>query len=368
MTMAGVDVQALPLYLSTAGGWERVRSNDRRQIWHHVSGARIFVPNQAGSDFPALIDEAVQQIAGIERRDAEDVEVDLTWFMYDTLHVRRIGADHGLALEDGLEFHQGIRDLVLSAAQASRTRRPIHSGRRPIDVGNYLDRVRLIPATEGSYVAHALLPLALDDEQSPLPTVVPVSDDARAVSTTVLESTEAAVRTASQVAAGAPLADWDEAIAQGVSANLCEAMSRLLGERDEANDVELIIRWTWAAPRLDSSAITVPVHLRQQLEQGRDYLTPGLEADRITMAGRVTRLRREAMVGPGQVTVKGVIEGSGPATRTIAFELDEATYGEAIRAHEDGRLVHVKAQVETSPGRRTEVRSVEDFRVVSDSA
>lgn len=368
--LADVHLEALPRYLATAQGWEPVRENARREIWQYRTGDRVFVPRLPGSDLARLVEAAAQQIATSEQRSIEDVGFDLVFYRYDRVQVRRTGAAQGLAFNDGLEFHQGLYDLVLAAAQAARERRRDHaSGRRPTEVGAYLDRVRLIPSVVGSFVARALLPLELGDDvgDEPFPTSMPVAADARAVSEMLVTATSAAVDSAHAIVADeADLSAWDRAVDKGVNARLCDAMTRMIGE-EEPSAVDLDVRWTWVAPAVRHEPLRIPADLAPTIAAGRDYLRHQPESERIVIVGLVTKLHRELKVGRGEVTVKGHIQDRGGSARPLRLELDEQTYDEAIRAHKEGRSVRVAATVDQEPGRPMVTRQVHSLRVLSDN-
>ena len=194
--MTDYDIQSIPSYLSSTGSWTRERSDNRRQIWRHTSGATVFVPLSKGSDFLDLTELATQRIAEAENRQPEDVEVDLTFMGFDKLHVRRETARPGLRLDDGLEFHAAVRDTVLAAAQAFRSPQATYGSRRPSAVDDFLERVQLIPSLQGSFVVRALLPVSPDGEQLQLPLTAAQASNVPRISSTILSASSTAVETA----------------------------------------------------------------------------------------------------------------------------------------------------------------------------
>jgi hypothetical protein len=346
-------------YLRLAG-WSPERADDRRSVWLHRSGAQVFVPGQRLSDYEQLLDLAVVGIARAEERDADDVVSDLTWRQYDKFYVRRPSPSSSLPLEEAIGFHEALGDLIVSAARASWEPRPSYRGPRPGRVISYLERVRLIPSVPGSFVARALLPLNTL-EGTPLPLVGPAEPAVRDVSTTILRATGAAVESARAIALGSSNSLWDDAVQEGVSANLCDALARLSGRDAEASSqVDLRIDWTWAAPDDPMSPVSVPAGLAPILDYGSDYLRGGPEEHTIRITGLVTHLHREKGTGPGEITVRGYIEQWDAGSRALRVELDEGTYRQAISAHEAGTTVRLTAQVRRAMG-RVEVVHVVDL-------
>ena len=363
-----IETEALPLYLGASESWTVARSDANRRIYIHTTGARVFVPMQREVDFPLLASVAINEIATAEQRTQEDVVVDMVWMRYDKVHVRRESHASSLLYSAGVEMHQALGDLILAGARAaSETRAAFVGGRRPRVVEDYLDRVRMIPSAQGSFVVRALLPLSWGSETPTLDLVGPANPDVRNVSTTILRATNAAVVTAQQVAAGeADMNLWEAAVGQGVSSNLCDALTGLVGHGPDAGTAEVRISWTWAIPRDQVPPVEIPAGLGPVLEAGADYLRGQPDEHTVRITGLVTKLHRESATGPGEITVRGYIESFDSANRTMRCELDGDSYRQAIGAHDAGNTVTVTALVRRGP-RGLEVLRVEDLRVIHET-
>jgi hypothetical protein len=358
-----VDTGAVTTYLRSLG-WLAERQDSRRSIWRHESGARVFVPGQRGPDYGQLMEMAVREIALVEHRDRDDIAVDLAWRAFDKLHVRRASRATALPMAAALDLHEALERLIVAAARATADRRrPSYSGRLSQRVETIIDEVQMLPSLAGSFIVRALLPVdALAAAQPALPGFPEPAQ--RRVAATIATAARTAVSTARQVATGAPLERWDDAVEDGVSANLCDALARLTGEGDSAADVDIRVEWTWDAPRAEAPLVVVNAGLAPVLDAGADYLRGEPEEHVILLTGLVTKLHREAATGPGEVTVRGLIENWDVGNRTLRVELDETTYREAITAHDLGKFVRARALVERTP-RGLDVLRVEDFQALT---
>jgi len=265
-----------------------------------------------------------------------------------------------------VDMHIALSDLIVAGARASiEKRRAFTGGRRPAQIELYLDRVRILPSIPGSFVARALLPLSTDLD-NPLPMIGPAQPTVRLIATTMMEASKAAVSVAEQFANGdVDLAAWDNAVEFGVSANLCDALSRLCGYGEETfpSNCELSVDWTWSTPsQPDISGVLISAGLASTLALGGQYLQTSTEESSIWITGLVTRLHRESALGPGQITVKGYVEGLDSGQRSLKVELDEGTYHEAIAAHDNGHTVNIGATVRRN-ARSLEVVRVNSFQV-----
>jgi hypothetical protein len=343
-------------------GWQPERVGDRRSIWQNRSGARVFIPESDGPDTAGLLALAVREIAQAEQRDLDEISIDLTWRQFDKLHVRREAPGSALVLQDALDFHSALSDVIVAGARAASEPKQSYSGRRPGAVDDYLEQVRMIPSIHGSFVVRALLPLTPPPEQATFDFAGPPSNDVRKISTTILRASRIAVETALAVVDGAPLATWEQSVPEGVSANLCDALGRLPGPLSQ--NVDLRIDWTWSEPTEPTPPVAVAGGLAPVLLAGGDFLRGEPEEHSILVTGLVTKLHRDLATGPGEVTVRGYIDGWDVATRSIRCELDERSYREAIHAHDVGASVRLRALVRRAQ-RGLEVIRVEDIEVLS---
>jgi hypothetical protein len=122
--------------------------------------------------------------------------------------------------------------------------------------------------------------------------------------------------------------------AQGVSANLCEALASLSGENEEP----FSIRFAWA---LDRPVIDLPAEARFEspevpiLSEAARELRAQQPEGVVHIRGNVVRLHREGQLGAGEVTIAGVvIDDPNEKLRRVTVSLAEADYQQAITAHE----------------------------------
>lgn len=359
----GIETDALSLYLSSSSDWSKERGNERRQVFRHKSGTLVFVPMQRATDFLALTMAAATEIAAAENRTPQEVAIDLVWRKFDKIHVHREAEESSLLYSAGVEMHQALGDLILSAARAVSEPRAVYvGGRYPRMVADYFDQVRMIPSEKGSFVVRALLPIIWSSTEPAFDMVGPPNQAVRQVSTTILRAAGVAVNTANQVVANENMERWNDAIEEGVSANLCEALTNLVGHGKEAGRISLRISWTWAKPADSVNPVEIPVELGEVLKAGAEYLRGQSDEETVLITGRVTTLHRESATGPGEITVTGFIEAIDSRNGTLRCELDEDTYRSAISAHDGGQTVTVSALVRPAP-RGIVVQHVEYFRV-----
>jgi hypothetical protein len=142
-------------------------------------------------------------------------------------------------------------------------------------------------------------------------------------------------RAARDAAASGGMGGFEQAVRQGVSANLCDAVAGLSAASPEEG---LDIRIAWSRTR--PAANTVP----SRIVLGSDSIPLIQEAARlfketapvedVELQGFVTRLARGPTETSGEVTLEGLVDGQ---LRRAIVELGEGIYLQAVQAHEQRR-------------------------------
>jgi len=260
----------------------------------------------------------------------------------DLIRVRAAGRDAesgSLPLEQAVAFVERSRDMVLAAACAAITKRPYFATRKPTRATEYLSRVRMGQTERGSYVLTILSPVAPElvaECQLPLDLEMPEPYE-RQVTRTLAEALAAMAQAARQAASSGGLAAFEQAVTQGVSANLCDAVAGLSAV-STADGLDIRIAWSRTRP----TASTVP----SRIVLGSDSIPLIQEAARlfkdtapvedVEIQGFVTRLARGPQEPSGEVTLEGFVDGQ---LRRVAVELGEGVYTQAVQAHEQRQRV-----------------------------
>ena len=159
---------------------------------------------------------------------------------------------------------------------------------------------------------------------------------------------------------------FQEAMEQGVSANLCDALAQLTSSGN-TNAVEVRIAWAstrrapnaaWTQPIFRFSADTVPV-LREVARILRDKEPYGA----FELRGVVVRLSRSENETDGFIVVAGYVEGK-EAKITVPLKGDD--YTRAIEAHNTRQTIFCEGEL-IRDGRSYRLTNPRGFGVDSDS-
>ena len=234
--------------------------------------------------------------------------------------------------------------MMAAACAAALPGRPSYGPRVPSAAAEYLDGVRIGQTEPGSYVITVISDVAVPEQQAlvadeTMHVDVPFE---RRVTTTLVEALAAAQVAAHQVLAEqTPVSDVFEGyVDEGVSANLCDAVSTMGAEQLAAN-IEVTLDWAAARPpvqtapravRFEASSLPIlreAVSALRQLGPFEDELVEGF----------VSRLVRGKEDEIGTIVIEGTARGE---KRNVHVELPDDQYHLAIRAHDERLPVRIR--------------------------
>jgi len=329
----------------------------------------IVIPrsSQVG-DYASVVSRLLSTFADVFATDELGVYRDLAIADHDVIRVRAVGGaeDGSVPIEDGVVLVGQAREMLLAAACATRIPQPLYRAGANREAAEYMRRVRLGQTEHGSFVVTLLSPVS-PALQPPLdPAWVALEDEPieRQVTRRLVGALEASRAAAERVVSGDAVEAFEAAVAEGVSANLCEAMADMI---ERAELIEVSVTWAKTRPtpevrhRVTFSRPDADV-LR---EVGRVFRERQPRPD-VTLFGSVVRLRREDAEVDGQVTFKALIDDR---EQSVVAILDQSNYGVAVRAHGERNPVVLRGDLARVGQRwRLENASIRELSSEEDNA
>jgi hypothetical protein len=361
-------------YLASKG-WERDGDRNGASVWRLGNQARLLVPDlQAYDDADELIHAAVAKIARYEARpelavwqDIAEPAVDAQFYRLHPAHAPA----GSIPLPEGFKAARSIHNLLRFAATATEQGPGTYfEGNRSAQVNTFLHRVLLGSAAPGSYILTARIPAApAGQQQLDFMNGAAQEFSGRAVMAhlhSALEATRAAA--ASALRDRGDLGAFYESVEQGVSANLCEALSDLGGEQRN-QPFEIGFSWARAVPaQRPAQEVKFTGAMPQILAMAAGELVALARSGTARITGTITDLHDERNE-PSRIKVKGELRVSKKENfprRPIWVVLGPADYQTAIDAHRRGRHVAAEGHL-TTTRRRLELRA-DTFQVLPPNA
>ena len=331
--LLAVSPAALSAYARTAGWTKGDTYGEHSDVFTGEGLPEIILPRTAHlGDYARVVAMVIEIFAKVADVDELALYQDLAMADRDAVRVRAVDGDNSgsVAVSDGIDLLSGAHDMILAAACSLQGPQPLYRAGANREARAYLNRVRLGQTEQGSFAITLLSPVISPPIQQPLFSASEYGDDPieRQVTRRLADSL-AATREATEKTVGGDTGAFSEAVARGVSANLCEALVKLI-EPFSTLDISLV----WA--------LTHPMSTARNVVRFASHDAPILRAaarsfrDReprpdICLFGVVQRLKRGEMDTEGTVALWTSIDEQNQAVVAV---LKQSDYERAIQAHE----------------------------------
>jgi hypothetical protein len=358
-----------------SSGWKNVAEQpNHSSTWLYKDAAgeefEIAVPlNHTFRDFAQRMSDVLSTLEAVEQRSQLEILHDLVVTSADVVRVRLIDrdvADGSVPIEDGAQFFQKAKDMMLAAACAAAELRAYYPSKKPIQAMKYLQKTRLGQTEQGSFVltiiSRVVPSLAGSDGQ-----LFELEEPFERKVTLTLANALAAVRAAAENAASTGTLDsFIASVRKGVSANLCDALVGMAGGRDSRRDLAIDFTWSRSRPLTTDSTTPAKTLLSADalpmIEEASRYFKGTSPREEFELRGFVVKLERTENAPTGRVTVLTFFDDK---PRKVTAELPEADYHKAVTAHDRQQTVVCFGTL-VRDGRSFRLRDPHDFSVTFD--
>ena len=347
--------------------WVKERSyRDVSDVYVGEGLPEIIVPRtQRIDDYGLVLSRLISVFSRVTELEPQAVYRDLVNADRDVIRVRVPDVDEdSLLVEQGVGLVSCSRDLLLASACSLEERRPVYRAGANHAAMEYLGRVRLGHTEPGSFVVTLLPPVVppdvgasahADDEFDLVGSEVPMERRM----TSHFADTLLAVRAAAENTSAGLREAFALSVASGVSANLCDAMSGLIGPFPR---LEVSVSWALTRPVAGGrSAFSFfqddsPI-LRAASESFR---ARGPKHD-FHLFGKVGRLAYDEGEDDGRITIRASVDGRMQSVKAL---LNWTDYERAIIAHQGGVVLGLEGDLERV-GRRWHLMNPRVVDVIS---
>jgi hypothetical protein len=360
MTDLNINVPDVQNYLSSAG-WRRIDGGRVAEVWTSPrlnSVPQVLVPLiETAPDYRDRISILTSDLASIESRSADEVGEEIARQFVDIGGLKAANEeliDDSIPLNAGYRMFIAARQLMVAAAGATIRRQGSYGRAMPKEAYRHVRSVRLGHTRRGSYIvpiiSQARIPMEAEgDVHYRLDTAVEESRFDRRVMVTLAHSLEVLENIAVQASALPQRREVYDAVNEGVSRELCNAVYGVISTGDVD---ELTIDFKWAAgvpkPRGLHQASSFPHEAARPLAEVARLLKQTVASRDRVIFGKVRLLRDVNGELGGLVEVETVIDGR---VRPVRMLLNEQQYEIAYQCHRR-RPVVVRGELDLSPGRQ----------------
>ncbi len=248
--LSAISPQALTAYVRSEG-WQHVEAyGEHADIYQGENRPEIILPrNNRLGDYASVVSRLVNILGEVSNRSELEIYRDLIGADYDVVRVRALTAgDKGtIGLSEGVEMVAQSKEMLLAAACATKLPQPVYQVETDRETEEYMRRVRLGQTEQGSFAVTMMAPVP--------PMLQPVLNETwanfddepyeRQVTRRLVTALEASRDAVEKVHSGNEISAFEQAVSAGVSANLCEAVSKLIGE---STRLEVSVSWAKTRP------------------------------------------------------------------------------------------------------------------------
>lgn len=330
--LLAVSPTALSAY-ARAIGWSRhepYRAHSDTYIGEDLPEIILPRTDRLG-DYASVVAGLIETFASVVRQNELSVYRALVTADRDVVRIRTGESEDGsVALDEGVELVRGARDMLLAAACSLGEGKAVYRAGANRNATDLVAGVRLGQTDQGSFVVTLLMPVV----PPPVGVLLPRVDERdapieRRLTLRCMEALRAARLASERTAAGDEDA-FGEAVERGVSANLCEALTRIL---KSFPTLDVSVSWARTRP------VTQP---QRAIRFGRTDAPLLREAARslreraprpdIRLIGYVRLLARGEGEEDGTIRLATSIGGS---RHSVTALLERRDYERAVQAHKD---------------------------------
>jgi hypothetical protein len=348
----GVTAEQLETYLKSTGWFEDGKIRNVASIWHRnepeQEDAEILLPIGSVKDYSNRVQVALIAIATFENVTVDEILGNVKTLFSNFISVRVVHpdtADGTIPINDGVLLISKTKDLLLAAAHSLKSKKKSFSGKLAAEVRMYLDSLLLGQTEVGSYVVNVIAPEQNTKEDADTENLEVVESTAlsKAITQNLVSSLQALKDASSEFEVRGKLSAFEGAVRAGASANMCDALLGLSGER-RARKFEVSV--TTARGSLfasETSKFRFDEEDVQILEKARQYYKEDYTLKEKLLIGTIQKLSRPRGEKGGTVAMLAEVDG---VQRNVQIELEGDDYHLAVIAHDDSEYVRIQGDVQ----------------------
>lgn len=361
-----LEPEQLETYLASQGWQYDGTLSELATIWHRPEAdaydAEVVVPLRGKvTDYRERMVDAILAIASHEKRDPGDVAKEMAGHFADHIRVRVIHSDVDkgtIPLNDGILLNQRARDLLAASAMSTVLKRKHFSGKRTPEAREFLSSLRLGQTEIGSYVVNViapLLPVGAPDQEA-----ISTTSVTRMVTANLSSGLDALLEAIRDFEKNENLAVFNGAVDAGVSANMCDALLGLSGEKRERKFEITIVPSTKETFKNEPKRFLFEHTEVKTLATASDYYKDNYVLPDQIIRGFIKRLDRPTTNEDGTITVEATILNT---EKNVAIVLGPDEYLEAVTAHKRKEVIECRGNVAVK-ARSAKLLSPSNFRVI----
>ncbi len=341
--LLAVSPIALSSYARAAGWTQHGTYRVHSDIYVSEDRPEIIVPRTDHlGDYASVVAELIKIFAEVGRQDEISVYRSLVTADRDVVRLRVEESEEGsVKLNEGVDLIQGARDLLLATACSLDKSKAVYRAGANLSAKDLVSRIRLGQTDRGSFVVTLLTPVI------PPPVPVLFSDESdqdapieRRLTTRLIEALTAVREAAEQTASGDEKA-FVGTMKSGVSANLCEALDKIISS---FSTLDVNVSWARIRPNtVPNCTVRFGNKDAPLLRQVAHAFRERAPQPDIHLLGFVQLLKRGEEEEDGTIRLSTFVDEQQMSVTAL---LERQDYEQAVQAHKDQAMVMLSGDLE----------------------
>ena len=347
--LEAISPMALNAYARSLGWHKQECYRKHSHVYLGQDRPEIIVPQTDRlGDYASVVSTLIKIFAQVADQDELTVYQSLATGDRDVVRIRVADSDDGsLGLNQGVDLVRGARDLIQSAACSLYQKQAVYRAGANQIAKTFLEQMRLGQTDQGSFVVTVLTPPVVPQLLLPLQLELPSDSESsdppipRQITQCLVKALQAVRESIEWAATGEPNA-FATVPEKGVSANLCDALVRLIGT-SATMDVGVSWARTWPRPTFLHEPVRFSKADSPFLEEAARGFRNRAPQEGVELYGFVQRLARPETDDDGTIRLLTHISGKKTVVQTVLGQRD---YEEALKAHKDKAVLTLKGNLE----------------------
>lgn len=375
-SLRSVSRTALAAYLRMHD-WTKVADwTDRATVYSKTVNEReqrIWVPiRETFADYADNMERSIQLLALVENRAPDVILAELQSTASDSIRVATLHrqSEHVLSLQDaGLLFRDSLAMITAAARSVKKPRRAFR-GALPTDAAAYLKSISVAPTAFSAFDLTLLSPIPpLYGVGSHSARVRQMSFEhpfARRAVLRLKNGLSATQKAVADVKTHGKFTSFDNAVQEGVSANLCDAVVGLVQLSEEFGDgLSVNVRWAPTRPLNGNQLVSIPfsAHDAAIIREAGDRLRARASYTDEHVIADVARLEREPEEFDGHAQLLAEIDDQ---SRRLSVTFEPTDFNAVLAAFRERRRIELDGDLHPA-GRGYELRNPRNVRLLEES-
>ncbi|TGM62988.1 hypothetical protein EHQ94_19700 [Leptospira meyeri] len=327
--------------------WTLINSiENKAEIWRDKNNeTEVILPVLISlRDYEDRISQLIQKLSTHYQLSNSEISNFFKKSIFDLISIQLSAPDlkdGTIPVNDGVNLFNKAKEMIIAAGMSTLKKKKYFGNYRPEEVLKFVKDLRLGQTKHGSYIIN----IFSVNENLDFNNLQKNESFSRKVLNNLNSGITNLKNTSVEYLEKKDINIFEKTIEQGVSANLCDAISSISGEINR----DFTIKINLPSPKIDetvNNTIEFNNELIPVIKKASEFFKQDIVEENYTIIGHVTKLHRDTFDKDGHIAIQASIDGN---LRVVKVFLIPEDYSKAINAHKNDFLVSCTGDLYLKP-------------------